>query len=332
MGRRACTTRTSRMDRLKVSTTDGTAFAAGKTVRVEATVWAYSTYSSDKLDLYYAANANSPSWTLLGTLSPTKAGSQVLSATYTLPAGALQAVRANFRYGGSASACAAGSYTDHDDSDLRGDAVARGSAVRTGGPGTRSRAHCVWGRGNQNVERSAAVMPRQLTRDEEDRFMAWARERDRLILALQKASIQEKVQAYKQLEKRILKETRTPYEKQEMQRRITEDLLMATMAGPWRGFSPYLRRMERLGYSSMDCRLLVCSWAAQASKGSPAGMRKTAALIAAFERRARAQKLRPEFREQINVILTRARKFADLDDGKTITLKKTAAGKRRSAV
>jgi hypothetical protein len=179
-------------------------------------------------------------------------------------------------------------------------------------------------------------MPRHLTREEEDRFMAWARERDRLILALQRASIPEKVQAYKQLERRILKETRTAYEKQEMRRRITEDLLMAAMAGPWRGFSPYLRRMERLGYSSMDCRLLVCSWAAQASKGSLAGMRKTAALIADFERRTRGQKLRPELREQINVILTRARKFAGLDSGngtpkESATRKKKTAPRRSSA-
>jgi hypothetical protein len=177
-------------------------------------------------------------------------------------------------------------------------------------------------------------MSRHLTREEEDRFMAWARERDRLILALQKASIPEKVRAYKQLERRILKETRTAYEEQEMRRRITEDLLMATMAGPWRGFSPHLRRMERLGYSSMDCRLLVCSWAAQASKGSPAGKRKTAALIAEFERRARGQKLRPELREQIDIILARARKFAGLGSGKSTTeestpRKKAAAGRRR---
>jgi leucyl aminopeptidase len=102
-------------DRIRVLTTDGTPFAAGKTVRIEATVWAYSSFSSDKLDLYYAANASSPVWTFLGTLTPTKAGSQVLSATYTLPAGALQAVRANFRYGGTAGTCASGSYTDHDD-------------------------------------------------------------------------------------------------------------------------------------------------------------------------------------------------------------------------
>jgi leucyl aminopeptidase len=102
-------------DKLKVSTTDGTPFRAGKQVRVEATVWAYSSYTSDKLDLYYTANANSPTWTFIGTLTPTKSGSQVLSATYTLPAGTLQAVRARFRYSGSVGSCGTGSYNDHDD-------------------------------------------------------------------------------------------------------------------------------------------------------------------------------------------------------------------------
>jgi bacterial leucyl aminopeptidase len=98
-----------------VLTTDGTPFAPGKTVRVEATVWAYSSYTSDRLDLYYTANANSPTWTFIGTLSPTKAGAQTLSATYTLPTGTLQAVRAQFRYGGSAGTCTSGSYNDRDD-------------------------------------------------------------------------------------------------------------------------------------------------------------------------------------------------------------------------
>ncbi|MGZ3458606.1 MAG: hypothetical protein ACXU86_08885, partial [Archangium sp.] len=130
-------------------------------------------------------------------------------------------------------------------------------------------------------------MPRHLTQEEEQRFMGWAQELDRQTLALRHASIPEKIQAYKQLEKRVLKETRTAFERREMQRRITETLLMVSSAGPWRAFSPYLRRMERLGYSSMDCRLLVCAWAAQASKGSPAGVRKTAALIADIERRSR---------------------------------------------
>jgi len=102
-------------DRLVISTTDGSALAGGKTVKVSATVWAYSGFTSDHLDLYYTANANSPSWTLIGTVTPTAAGAQTLSANYTLPSGSLQAVRAQFRYLGSASSCTSGSYNDHDD-------------------------------------------------------------------------------------------------------------------------------------------------------------------------------------------------------------------------
>jgi hypothetical protein len=102
-------------DRLVVATTDGTALAPGKTVKVSATVWAYSGFTSDHLDLYYAANASSPTWVLIATLTPTAAGAQTLSANYTLPSATLQAVRANFRYTGSASSCSTGSYDDHDD-------------------------------------------------------------------------------------------------------------------------------------------------------------------------------------------------------------------------
>ena len=102
-------------DRIKVSTTDGSALAAGKTVRIDATVFAWSTPSADHLDLYYAANASSPTWVFIATITPTAAGTQTLSATYTLPAGSLQAVRANFRYQSSAGSCVAASYTDHDD-------------------------------------------------------------------------------------------------------------------------------------------------------------------------------------------------------------------------
>jgi hypothetical protein len=159
-------------------------------------------------------------------------------------------------------------------------------------------------------------MPRPLTQEEEKRFLGWAQERGRLLRSLRDASIPEQVRAYKQLEKRILQETRTAFERQEMQRRIAEDLLRATSAGPWRGFSPYLRRMERLGYSSMDCRLLVCAWAAQACKGSPAGRRKTAELIEDFERRTRGRKLPPELREQFDIALAWARRLAGLDTTK----------------
>ncbi len=103
------------VDRIKVSTVGGGNFAAGQSVRIDATVWAYSSFTADKLDLYYAANANSPSWIFIGTLTPTGSGVRTLSATYTLPAGSLQAVRAQFRYQGSASSCTTGGYNDRDD-------------------------------------------------------------------------------------------------------------------------------------------------------------------------------------------------------------------------
>jgi subtilase family serine protease len=101
-------------DRIVVTSGSG-ALTHGTTATVTATVWAWSGFSSDSLDLYYAANANSPSWVFIKTIKPTKAGAQSLSATFTLPTGSLQAVRAQFRYQGSASSCTSGSYNDHDD-------------------------------------------------------------------------------------------------------------------------------------------------------------------------------------------------------------------------
>ncbi|MGA9508192.1 MAG: protease pro-enzyme activation domain-containing protein [Candidatus Sulfotelmatobacter sp.] len=102
-------------DRLVVASTSGGALTHATTAKVTAMVWAYATYTSDALDLYYTANANSPSWTLIKTIVPIKVGAQSLSATFTLPTGSLQAVRAQFRYQGSASACTTGPYNDHDD-------------------------------------------------------------------------------------------------------------------------------------------------------------------------------------------------------------------------
>ena len=107
-------------DRIVVRTLDGFDFAEGATVEVEATVWAWTTFTADTLDLYYAADANSPSWTLIGSVSPTGSGAQTLTAQYILPAGSLQAVRANFRYQGAQSSCSGGTYDERGRSGLRG--------------------------------------------------------------------------------------------------------------------------------------------------------------------------------------------------------------------
>jgi hypothetical protein len=105
-------------DRVKVSTLDTTNFAPGKTVRIDATGWVYaSAPTSDHVDFFYAANASSPAWTLITTVTPTSSqtGAQTFSATYTLPSGSVQAVRVQWRYNSTNAACSAGGYNDRDD-------------------------------------------------------------------------------------------------------------------------------------------------------------------------------------------------------------------------
>jgi hypothetical protein len=106
------------IERIRVFREDGTPMATGKRVRVEVDVYAgrYS-YSVDKLDLYYTANATgSPVWTYLTTVKPTASGVQTLSAEYVLPTGGLQAVRAVFGEYSTLEPCAQGwPVTERDD-------------------------------------------------------------------------------------------------------------------------------------------------------------------------------------------------------------------------
>ncbi len=101
------------IDRLRVFTLDGTPFAPGKTVQIAATVFAFS--ANDHLDLYYAANAAAPVWTFIATVSAPGGGVRLLTANYVLPAGSMQAIRANFRFTGAPDPCTGGAYNDHDD-------------------------------------------------------------------------------------------------------------------------------------------------------------------------------------------------------------------------
>lgn len=101
------------LDRLRVYTTDGSPFAGGKAVTIEATVW---NFGSDELDLHVTTTPEAPSWTLIGTLSPTAYGANTLTTTFVLPADATQvAIRGTFRYSNSVSPCSTGVYDDHDD-------------------------------------------------------------------------------------------------------------------------------------------------------------------------------------------------------------------------
>ena len=103
------------LDRLKVSTADGFALSTGKRVRIDATVWAYSSYWFDSLDLYYAADAMNPTWQYIATLTPFQAGAQTLSTTYVLPSGSVQAIRGQYRYAGAPGTCESDPFDDRDD-------------------------------------------------------------------------------------------------------------------------------------------------------------------------------------------------------------------------
>ena len=77
-------------------------------------MWPWEKGTQDRLDLYYAADANSPTWTFITTLTPNDSREPRSFGRLHPPAGNLQAV-GRFRYQGSASPCTTGNYDDHDD-------------------------------------------------------------------------------------------------------------------------------------------------------------------------------------------------------------------------
>ncbi len=112
------------VESIVVRTPDGTALGAGKPALVDVTVIASAAFDNDRLELYQASDAEAPHWRHLATFTPQQAGSQVLTAAYRLPPGALQALRARMRYGGAEGVCGTyvdqlgvehGVYDDHDD-------------------------------------------------------------------------------------------------------------------------------------------------------------------------------------------------------------------------
>jgi hypothetical protein len=103
------------IDRVVIKTVDNGPFAAGKQVTVSVTAWCWGT--SDSFDLYYTTNAGAPAWTALTTNQAcTASGARTFTHTFNLGATAgTHAIRAQFRYTGTASSCTAGGYNDRDD-------------------------------------------------------------------------------------------------------------------------------------------------------------------------------------------------------------------------
>ncbi len=109
------------IDKIVVSRASGgdNDLTEGDIVTITATVWCWGTGSSDYIDFYYASDASNPVWNQIGQRKVCPGGgSQIVTATYTLPQGGIQGVRVNLMYGSSASSaakCTSGSYDDVDD-------------------------------------------------------------------------------------------------------------------------------------------------------------------------------------------------------------------------
>ncbi|RKH37702.1 endopeptidase, partial [Corallococcus llansteffanensis] len=123
------------IDRVVLKTVDQGLITPGKQVTVDVTVYCYGT--TDQLDLYYATNTTTPTWTALSTgQACTAVGLKTFSSTFTVGSTTGQhAVRAQFRFGGTAtSACVTGSYNDHDDLAF---SVVSAVAASPAGPATK---------------------------------------------------------------------------------------------------------------------------------------------------------------------------------------------------
>jgi hypothetical protein len=110
----------------------------------------------------------------------------------------------------------------------------------------------------------------------------------------------------------LLKEVESPLERREIRRRVAEHLLVAARREGWATFIPYLRRMERLGYTTLFKRLWVCVMAAEATRGTPDASRKVMTLIANAERHVNTAPDWSVSRKQAIALVERARRLAGI--------------------
>ena len=119
------------IESIKVSGKNGAPLQPGAVAVIEAVVYAWSGPSVDFADFFYTSDANNPVWTYLGTGSPGARGLTTFIAEYTIPNGSSQqAVRVNFRYGGSgASVCSGSAGNNWADTDDLAFTVATGAMM-----------------------------------------------------------------------------------------------------------------------------------------------------------------------------------------------------------
>ncbi len=88
---------TESVDAIMVESYSGS-LGSGRTARITVRYWAFAANEADQVDVYHAADAHDPTWVHLRTLTPVAVGANDESFDFTLPTGALQAIRTNFRF------------------------------------------------------------------------------------------------------------------------------------------------------------------------------------------------------------------------------------------
>lgn len=84
------------VERVRVATLDGSPFAPGAAVEIQVTQ--VGSYSGSRLFLFHAADADAPDWKLVTMIPQPKAFETSARATFTLPPGTRQAIRARLAH------------------------------------------------------------------------------------------------------------------------------------------------------------------------------------------------------------------------------------------
>lgn len=106
------------IDNIVVSSISGNDLTEGEVAIVTAQVWCWGDGKSDFVDFYYASSATDPVWNFIERKQCPGGSAQNVSTLYTLPQGAIQAIRVNLMYEDATTPidnCASGPFNDIDD-------------------------------------------------------------------------------------------------------------------------------------------------------------------------------------------------------------------------
>ena len=104
------------IDAVEVSAVGGGFLQVGRTAVVKATVYAYSTGTSDTADFYVTDGDSNPNWIYIESVPANGGGNQIIESPPFDLTSTLMTVRVRFRYGGTEGSCSSNSgYDDTDD-------------------------------------------------------------------------------------------------------------------------------------------------------------------------------------------------------------------------